>query len=136
MIEKPARCSHKNICSAPEGVLLGIDIYTAEDNFRPEIQTGGIQTETLSDLSGKFPRRGQYQNFRRRGTGFRAVKQLDNRKSESCCFPRPCLGAAENITAFKQLGNRLFLYGGGFTVTLFFKGSDNSGHQAQISEIQ
>ena len=91
-----------------------------------------IGLDILADLGCQLPGRGQHQGSRlARGLARTLGQQLQQRQGEAGRLAGAGLGAGEQIAAFEDERNRLFLNRRGFAVALFGHSTKNFGRKAE-----
>ena len=110
-IEQPARGGDKHVQPFGKRRNLRALPNAAEDYGEAHIHELSIGLEPFADLDRQFARRRHHQDAGLAGPGFRAgsSQKLEYRQGKGRRLPGARLGYAEDVAAFEQFGDRLFL---------------------------
>ena len=123
MVEQAAgRCDQHVDAARQLGVLVA-ERDAADQERDVELLVGAVFVELLLDLGGEFARRLEDQRAGHSRPGAALFEHGEHRQDEGGGLAGAGLGDAENVAAGEDVGDRLFLDGGGGGVT----GGRNSG---------
>ena len=132
MIEQPAGGCDQHVDAARQLGVLVAERNAADQQRDIEFLAGAVFVEVLLDLGGEFARRFQDQGAGHSGPGAALFEHGEHRQHEGSGLAGAGLGDAENISAGENVGNRLFLNGGGGGVT---GGRDSGEHLVGQAEM-
>ena len=123
MVEQPARGCDQHVDAARQLGVLVAERDAADQQRDVEFLPGAVFIEVFLDLGGEFAGRFEDQGARHARPGAALFQHGEHRKHEGGGLAGAGLGDAENVPAGEDVGDRLFLNGGGGGVT----GGRNSG---------
>ena len=139
-IQQSAGCGHQNIHALFELGDLWVHAHTTKNHGGAELQVFSVGANRFFHLGGEFAGGGQHQ-----GTDAGAAKfvlraaahgqAVQQGQGKSGRLAGAGLGAAEQVVALHDQGDRLCLNGGGGFVTFLAHGLENGRGQVQFFEV-
>ena len=134
VVEQPAGSCDQDVDAARQLDVLVAERDAADQKRDVEFLAGAVFVELLLDLGGEFARRLQDQGAGHSGPGAALFQQGEHRKDEGSGLAGAGLGDAENVSAGQNVGDRLFLNGGGGGVTGGRYGGEHLVGQAEMGK--
>jgi len=135
MVEQPARRGDQHVDAAVDQLVLFGKADPADQQRLGQLGVLGIDVEVFGDLGGKFAGRCQHEAARHPRPCPAAPQKRDHRQREAGGLAGAGLGDAQNVTAFKRMGDRAGLDRGGGLVAGFCNGLQDPGVQFQIGKF-
>ena len=134
MVEQPAGGCDQDVDAARQLGILVAERDAADQQRDVELLPGAVFIELFLDLGGEFAGRLDDQGARHAGSRAALFQHGEHRKHEGSGLAGAGLGDAENIPASQNVGNCLFLNGGGGGVTGGRDGGEHLIGQAEMGE--
>ena len=134
MIEQPAGRRDQHVDAARELRVLIVERHAADDQRDVELLLGAVLDEAFLDLRGEFARRLEDERARHARAGAAGFQHGEHRQREGGGLAGAGLRNAEHVAAREDVGDRLFLDGGGGGVTGRFNRSENLVGQTKFGK--
>ena len=134
MVEQPARGCDQDVDAARQLGVLVAEGNAADQERDIELLPGAVFVELFLDLGGELSRRLQDQGAGHSGAGAALFQHGEHRKDEGSGLAGAGLGDAEDVSAGQNMGDRLFLDGGGGGVTGGRDGGEHLFGQAEMGK--
>ena len=130
-VQQTARRGHEDIQAFFDAADLGLHAYAAKDHGGSHVQVLAVIAHRFFHLGCQLTGGAQHQGANHAGSrGRPAVEQVQHRQRKGGRLAGAGLGAAEQVTAFKNQRNGLLLDGGGGGVADLVHGFDDGRSQS------
>ena len=134
VVEQAARGGDEDVDAAGQLHVLVAERDAADQQRHIELLAGAVFVELFLHLRREFAGRLEDQRARHAGAGAAFFEKGEHRQHEGCGLAGTGLGDAEHVLACQNVGNRLFLNGGGGGVASGRDGGENLVGQAEIGK--
>ena len=135
-VEQTAGCGYEDVGAFAELGHLLVLADPTKNQRRPHLDVLGVGLDVVVDLGGELTGGGEDQDPRHSAAVHHVVGEVVHQgQRERGGFARTCLGDAHDISAVEDVGNRLFLNGGGLLVTERNEGFEHPRVQAHVRKF-
>ncbi len=134
MVEQPAGRCDQDVDAARQFGVLVAERNAADQQRDVELLADAVFVEILFHLCREFTRRLEDEGPGHSRAGAALFQHGEHGKDEGGGLAGPGLGDAENVAAGQNMGNRMFLNGGGGRVTGGRDGGEHLVGQAEMGK--